>query len=123
MLTVLVNSGIGDVVVVVTRYFGGIKLGRGGLVRAYGGSVQRVLNELPTAEHVEFAGLNVEVSYAAVDAVQKLITKYRGIVEKELFEASARFELLIPEGKAGEFEKAVLDATSGKAVVRKRSAG
>lgn len=48
MLTAVLHSGIGEVVVVVTRYFGGILLGTGGLVRAYQGSAQLGLEKVPT---------------------------------------------------------------------------
>ena len=51
ILNVIQHKGIGDVIVVVTRYFGGIKLGAGGLVRAYAGSTQQVLADLPLDEH------------------------------------------------------------------------
>ncbi|WP_410474468.1 YigZ family protein [Guyparkeria sp. TX1] len=51
ILNVIQHKGIGDVIVVVTRYFGGVKLGAGGLVRAYAGSTQQVLAELPLDEH------------------------------------------------------------------------
>lgn len=52
MLTVLLHSGVGDICCVVTRYFGGTLLGKGGLVKAYSGGIQLALSELPTAEHV-----------------------------------------------------------------------
>lgn len=48
MLTVLINSGIGEIAAVVTRYFGGVKLGTGGLIRAYSGVLQRALANLKT---------------------------------------------------------------------------
>lgn len=51
ILNVIQHKGIGNLVVVVTRYFGGIKLGAGGLVRAYAGATQQVLAELPLTEH------------------------------------------------------------------------
>ena len=51
ILNVIQHKGIGDVIVVVTRYFGGIKLGAGGLVRAYAGATQQVLADLPLTEH------------------------------------------------------------------------
>ncbi|MFN2122854.1 MAG: IMPACT family protein, partial [Candidatus Promineifilaceae bacterium] len=50
MLAVLQGSGLGDIAVVVTRYFGGTKLGTGGLVRAYGDAVKVILENLPLAE-------------------------------------------------------------------------
>src|SRR6185437_606076 len=49
MLTVLLHSGVGEIAAVVTRYYGGTKLGTGGLVKAYGGSVQLALESLPLA--------------------------------------------------------------------------
>src|SRR5215217_5406636 len=54
MLTMLLHGGLGDVAAVVTRYYGGTKLGTGGLVRAYGGAVQEALLGLPRAERVEY---------------------------------------------------------------------
>jgi uncharacterized YigZ family protein len=59
MLTVLLHSGVGDIAAVVTRYFGGTLLGKGGLVRAYSGGVQYALESLPTAEKVEKSHLTV----------------------------------------------------------------
>ena len=52
MLNVLMGSGIGEITAVVTRYFGGIKLGTGGLVRAYGGSLNHAMDELLTTERI-----------------------------------------------------------------------
>ncbi|MFC6673604.1 YigZ family protein [Marinobacterium aestuariivivens] len=53
MLNVLTHSGLGEICVVVTRYFGGIKLGAGGLVRAYSQAVQTGLDHLPTEAVIE----------------------------------------------------------------------
>src|SRR5215218_4549293 len=66
MLTVLLHGGLGDVAAVVTRYFGGVKLGTGGLVRAYGGALQHALADLPRAERVTWALLRVRADYSAV---------------------------------------------------------
>ena len=54
MLTVLLHSNVGEIAAVVTRYYGGIKLGTGGLVKAYGGAVQAALETLPLAERVDY---------------------------------------------------------------------
>ncbi|HXV13544.1 MAG TPA: YigZ family protein, partial [Candidatus Krumholzibacteria bacterium] len=75
MLSVLLNSGVGEIVVVVTRYFGGVKLGKGGLVRAYTGAVQHVLRELETMERVTLIEVRVVVSYAQADAVRRALER------------------------------------------------
>lgn len=63
VMAVLRGSGIGDVVVVVTRYFGGTKLGTGGLVRAYGDAAREGLATLPTERKIEKATLGIELPY------------------------------------------------------------
>ncbi|MGT2925992.1 YigZ family protein [Streptococcus cuniculipharyngis] len=63
MLTVLEKQGLTNIVVVVTRYFGGIKLGAGGLIRAYAGSVAKALKEIGIVEIKELQGLAVELTY------------------------------------------------------------
>lgn len=64
MLTVLEKRELTNVVAVVTRYFGGIKLGAGGLIRAYAGSVAHALNEIGTVEIKELNGIQIQLSYS-----------------------------------------------------------
>ncbi len=63
MLTVLEKKGLTNVVAVVTRYFGGIKLGAGGLIRAYSGSVANALKEIGIVEVKEQEGLKITLTY------------------------------------------------------------
>ena len=63
MLTVLEKQGLTNVVAVVTRYFGGIKLGAGGLIRAYSGSVAKALKEIGIVEVKEQEGLKITLTY------------------------------------------------------------
>lgn len=63
MLTVLEKQGLTNVVAVVTRYFGGVKLGAGGLIRAYAGSVSHALKEIGIVEVKEQTGLKVNLTY------------------------------------------------------------
>src|SRR5215218_8245898 len=72
MLTALLHGGVGDVVAVVTRYFGGTLLGKGGLVRAYTGCVQQALEHLPTTERVRKVRIAIEIEYASVDGVRRM---------------------------------------------------
>ncbi|MEA4813276.1 MAG: YigZ family protein [Anaerolineaceae bacterium] len=86
-LRVLEGSGLGNVVVVVTRYFGGIKLGTGGLVKAYTEAVKAVLQVTPKAVLIPTKDLEVNFPYPLYDSVQKLLTELNGIeMEKEFAE-------------------------------------
>ena len=77
-LTVLKGSDLGDIVVVVTRYFGGTKLGTGGLVRAYTDAVKSVLENLPLAEKVATHTVMLVVNYPLFEQTRLLIRKYNG---------------------------------------------
>lgn len=69
IVQMLVNRGITNVAIVVTRYFGGVKLGTGGLVRAYTSSAERVLSEAGTAAAVPFTMSRVETDYAIYNKI------------------------------------------------------
>ncbi len=84
-LAVLQGSGLGDVVVVVTRYFGGTKLGTGGLVHAYGAAVKEVLAVLPRAEKVPTHTVMLACEYSLFERVRLLILNHTGQVLDEDF--------------------------------------
>ncbi len=115
MLNALLHGGVGEVVAVVTRYYGGVKLGTGGLVRAYTGCVQHALESLPRGERVHFAALTLVVAYSRVSAVQQLFAPFEAQVVGQRFEADARYDLRLPDTRLDEFKSAVLDATRGQA--------
>jgi len=115
MLNALLHSGVGDVAVVVTRYFGGTKLGTGGLVRAYTGCVQHALATLPIGERVDRVTLIVVIGYPRLAAVQQLFQAFEVQVVSQSFEADARYDLRLPTANAEAFRHAVLDATRGQA--------
>jgi uncharacterized YigZ family protein len=117
MLTVLLHSGLGDVAAVVTRYYGGVKLGTGGLVKAYGGTVQLALATLPRAERVEWAALAVAVGYASVSAVQLLLPSFEAEITGQDYGERVRYALRVPAPNAAALRAALLDATRGQAEV------
>ncbi|MEW5982776.1 MAG: YigZ family protein [Acidobacteriota bacterium] len=118
MLNALLHSGIGDIVAVVTRYYGGTKLGTGGLVRAYGGGVQQALASMPRAERVEWASLHVVIDYARLSVVQQLFTEHEVQIVSQEFGSEIRFDLRLPASGRDRFRAAVLDATRGQAEIR-----
>ena len=86
-LAVLQGSGLGDAVVVVTRYFGGTKLGKGGLVRAYGDAVREVLDIVPLAEKAATHTVRFAVPYNLLERAYLLIEEYRGELQDREFAA------------------------------------
>mgnify|MGYP001097191657 FL=1 len=76
MLGVLENHNLTNVCVVVTRYFGGIKLGAGGLIRAYAGSVALAVKELGIIEIKEQAGIAIQMSYAQYQEYSNFLKEY-----------------------------------------------
>ena len=76
MLGVLENHNLTNVCVVVTRYFGGIKLGAGGLIRAYAGSVALAVKEIGIVEIKEQAGIQIQMSYAQYQEYGNFLKKH-----------------------------------------------
>ena len=113
MLTVLQHCGIGEIAAVVTRYYGGTKLGTGGLVKAYGGAVQEALLTLLVAERVDTVTATFEVGYAQIGAVQQLLPTLEADVQAQDFGALATFTVQLPRSEAAALEEAVGNLTRG----------
>ncbi len=114
MLSVLMNCGVGEIVVVVTRYFGGVKLGKGGLVRAYTGATQHALRVLETSERVTMVDLRVTVPYPNADAARRAIERAGATIDAEEFGTDVTFLLQVPEDRRDELDAWLNDATGGK---------
>ena len=89
MLQVLLHCGIGEICVVVTRWFGGVKLGTGGLVRAYQDSVRENLSTLALAEQVPLAHLDLTLEYAHLDGLRRLLPTFEARITDEDYQATA----------------------------------
>jgi uncharacterized YigZ family protein len=122
MLTTLLHGGVGEVVAVCARWFGGVKLGTGGLGRAYAGGVKLALASLPTEERVERVGLHVSVGYAHIDAVRRSCEEMDVLVRAEEYGAEASFDCLVPARSIDAFRRAVADASRGEGRVEVRTA-
>ena len=117
MLGVLLHSGIGDIAAVVTRYFGGTKLGKGGLVRAYTGGVQAALGALPVKEHIIYARATVVVAYPHASATKRLLPEFEAETEQETFGADVELRLKLPCERLAELELALNEVTNGQVLV------
>jgi uncharacterized YigZ family protein len=113
MLAVVQGSGLGDVAVVVTRYFGGTKLGTGGLVRAYTEATQAVLTKLPLAEKVPTHLVMLAIPYSHLERLRLLIEKHNGRLLDEEFAADVTITAQFTVETFPDFQKALLEMTHG----------
>jgi uncharacterized YigZ family protein len=117
MLAVLRGADLGDVTVVVTRYFGGTLLGTGGLVRAYSEAVRVVLTDLPREQRVDRRLITVQIDYPAYGAVQRLLTEYDAIIVDETFGTWVSIQARVPLEHVTTCSDAIRSLTSGQALV------
>ena len=118
ILGVLSKSGVGEIVAVVTRYFGGVKLGRGGLARAYSGTVARTLGTLETSTYVPSCSVEIRVSFAAADTLFRLLREIGATRGGERYTADLMIEAQLPIPELDRLVAAVAEVTSGSGEVR-----
>jgi len=114
VLAVLKGSGLGDAVVVVTRYFGGTKLGTGGLVRAYTDAAKAVLSGLPLAEKIATVTAVIVLPYPFYDRVRLLMTELDGLILDQNFAADVTLTVQFKEDQFSEFQSALKDLSNGR---------
>ena len=114
MLEVLKGSGLTDILVTVVRWFGGTKLGTGGLVRAYSDAVKELLTHLETEELTEKAAVTFEVSYADYEKIRRFAEKNGGEWQKENFGETVGCSVVVPLAKAGEFRSGISELTAAR---------
>ncbi|MFH1690232.1 MAG: YigZ family protein [Candidatus Eisenbacteria bacterium] len=119
MLNVLLGSGVGDVVAVVTRYFGGTKLGKGGLVRAYSGGVKAALEGLALTELVETTTLRVTMAYSDLSSLKHSLPQFEAQVTNEDYGTDVKLVVVLPEEHEESFKEALAWMTNGKAAVER----
>ncbi len=112
-LAVLRGSDLGDVVVVVTRYFGGTKLGKGGLVRAYSDAVRAVLEQTPRACKVNTDRLKLRLPYPLFERVRLLIQAHNAVTLEEEFGVQVLVDLRIASKKQPSFSAAIQELSAG----------
>ena len=117
MLTAVTHSGIGEVTVVVTRYFGGILLGTGGLVKAYQSSVKMALEAVPTRIRTKTKRIKFSVEHRFVNQVLRKIETANGRILEKNFEMDADFDVEIPENLAETFAKELEELTRGALLI------
>lgn len=114
MISVLQGQDLGDIAVVVTRYFGGTKLGTGGLVRAYSGAVRALLAEMPTRMRIERKRRELIVSYSRFQPIKTFLLAHECEIEREEFAADITFHFSIPVDRIKGFDEELTELSHGR---------
>jgi uncharacterized YigZ family protein len=113
MLNVFQREGVVNVVCVVTRYFGGILLGAGGLVRAYTQSAKDALDAAGISVVRRWVAMEVPCTYAQFEGMRREVERFDGVVEQVDYGADVVLSALLPEEQAQAFADHVRDVSSG----------
>lgn len=115
MLDVLLKENIHNAAVVVTRYFGGVLLGTGGLVRAYQQATKAGLSASEIIEKKEGAVLFIRTDYTGIGRLQYLFAQEKIMVMDTAYEADVLVKAVIPENDKKRIEKTIIEQTNGTA--------
>lgn len=115
MLEVLRHNEITNTVAVVTRYFGGILLGAGGLVRAYGGAVSATLEQVGTVERRAMRMISTTVDYAVAGRLENDLRAAGYRLADVDYRESVRLHILVPEAEVLDFRTWIAETTGGAA--------
>jgi uncharacterized YigZ family protein len=113
-LTVLRGSGLGDVALVITRYFGGTLLGTGGLVKAYTESTQQVVNAVGRGRRVPVHIAMAAIPYNLLERLRLMVARYQGEVLGEDFAADITMTLQFPIESFDSFQNELREISAGK---------
>lgn len=121
ILEVLKKKQLKDTVVVVTRYFGGIKLGAGGLIRAYGKSTSEGLLSIGIVERKLTQIIRVKIDYTWLGKVENELRASIYKIKEIKYLEDVEFEVYVEEIKVDEFCKWIIELTNGKGLINKEA--
>ncbi|EIV1737736.1 YigZ family protein [Vibrio parahaemolyticus] len=117
ILAQLSGSGVGEITAVVTRYSGGIKLGTGGLVKAYGGGVQQALKLLQTIEKKITTKLRLTLDYGFMPIAQSIMSQFGAVEVAAEYSDQVILVVEIELREVSAFTQAIINKSGAKAIV------
>jgi uncharacterized YigZ family protein len=116
ILEVLRHHDLDGVLAAVVRYYGGVKLGAGGLVRAYTDAIASALQDAPRVERIAFAQLTVEIGYPDEARVRRWIEQQHYALENSAYAMNVRLVMRMPANALDGARDALRDLTQGRAL-------
>ena len=113
-LTVLRGSGLGDAVLVITRYFGGTLLGTGGLVKAYTEAAQSVVNAVGRGKRQPVHVALLAIPYNLLERIRLFVPQYHGEIQSEDFAADITLTICLPVDSFDAFQNDLRELSAGK---------
>ncbi len=123
ILDIILKNELTDIVIVVTRYFGGILLGTGGLVRAYSASAKQAIEQAGIVTMEECTVFTLQCDYTQYGKIGALIPQIGGVTDNSIFGAEVSLEFHIPTEKAETLYKKLTDVTSGSVIPTEKCCG
>lgn len=114
ILAQLMGSGIGEITAIVVRYYGGIRLGTGGLVKAYGGGVKKGLSQLITQEKYVMVHLTLHCEYTHITWIENLLSISGGVLRNIDFSHTVMMTVDIDSRQADTFTAELIHRSRGK---------
>ncbi len=114
MMAVLRGANLGDIMVIVTRYFGGTLLGVGGLVRAYSDATRAVLAIVPRTQRVIYRYITLHVPYADYTMIRRLLEANAAVIIDETFAAAITITVGLPADQAATISKQIDEYSAGR---------
>lgn len=117
MLHVLTERDVGNSLAVVVRYFGGVKLGAGGLVRAYSSAVSEAVNSAQLLQVTPTVQIQVVVDFAKETKIRHIVNQHQGQILDVSYSAAVNIHISLAAADVEQFSRKVINETAGNAVI------
>ncbi|HLR74566.1 MAG TPA: YigZ family protein [Virgibacillus sp.] len=120
ILEVLKRQKLKDTAVVITRYFGGIKLGAGGLIRAYGNATTRAIQATGVVKRQLMQGFTVTVDYTLIGKLENELRQSDYVLNSTDYQEKVSFFVYVKKGEEDAFKKWIVDLTNDQATIEEK---
>ena len=111
ILNAIDRKNIKEILCVVTRYFGGTKLGTGGLIRAYGDAAAAALEKIPLKIKTHWQKINIEYDYSLENIIRRALQEFEGKVVQSDYRESVNMQVALPQSRAEKFKSELTELT------------